>query len=257
MALSRTVAFVTGAGQGLGRATALRLASQGAKVVVCDISKQHAQSVADEIGSANAFAAAADVTITEQVQASMDEAVKRWGYINTAVNCAGILIPGRTFHPKKGPMDLDKFMNVLRVNVGGTFNVIRLSSEKMSKNEPDEEGQRGVIVNTASIAAMDGQIGQAAYSASKGAIVGMTLPIARDLAMFGIRICTIAPGLFHTPMLAALPDEAREALCANIPFPKRLGKPDEYARFVQQIIENPMLNGEIVRLDAALRMQPQ
>jgi len=257
MALSRTVAFVTGAGQGLGRATALRLASQGAKVVVCDINKQHAQSVVDEIG-ANAFAAAADVTVTEQVQASMEEAIKKWGYINSAVNCAGILIPGRTWHPKKKePMDMTKFMKVIEVNVGGTFNVIRLASGHMSTNEPDEEGQRGVIVNTASIAAMDGQIGQAAYSASKGAIVGMTLPIARDLAMYGVRVCTIAPGLFHTPMLAALPDDAREALCANIPFPRRLGKPDEYARMVQQIIENPMLNGEIIRLDGALRMQPQ
>ena len=257
MALSRTVAFVTGAGQGLGRATALRLASQGAKVVACDISRQHAQSVVDEIGAANAIASAADVTVTEQVQSSMQEAIKKWGYINSAVNCAGILIPGRTFHPKKGPMDMEKFMKVIEVNVGGSFNVIRLASGHMSTNEPDEEGQRGVIVNTASIAAMEGQIGQAAYSASKGAIVGMTLPIARDLAMYGVRVCTIAPGLFHTPMLAALPNDAREALCANIPFPKRLGKPDEYARLVQQIIENPMLNGEIIRLDGALRMQPQ
>ncbi len=257
MNLSKTVAFVTGAGQGLGRATALRLASQGAKVIVCDISREHAQSVVDQIGSGNAFAAVADVTSVEQVKSSMDEAVKRWGHINTAVNCAGIIYSGRTYTTKKGPMDLDKFMNVLRVNVGGSFNVIRLASEKMSSNTPDEEGQRGVIVNTASIAAMEGQIGQAAYSASKGAIVGMTLPIARDLAMFGIRVCTIAPGLFATPMLAGLPDDARNALCANVPFPKRLGKPEEYAKLVQQIIENPMLNGEIIRLDGALRMQPQ
>jgi 3-hydroxyacyl-CoA dehydrogenase / 3-hydroxy-2-methylbutyryl-CoA dehydrogenase len=256
MNLAKSVAFVTGAGQGLGRATALRLARGGAKVVVCDINAEQAQSTVDEIGTENAMVASVDVTDAVAVKSSMDAAVSRWGSLNIAVNCAGILSAGRTQHPKKGPFDLEKFNNVLKVNVGGTFNVIRLAAEIMSKQEPDAEGQRGVLVNTASIAAMDGQIGQVAYSASKGAIVGMTLPIARDLAMFGIRVATVAPGLFQTPMLAGLPEDARQALCAGVPFPSRLGKPDEYAQMVQQIIENPMLNGEVIRLDGALRMQP-
>lgn len=256
MNLAKTVAFVTGAGQGLGRATALRLARQGAKVVVCDVSAEHAAATAAEIGAENSLVAAVDVTDAAAVKASMDEAVARWGSLNVAVNCAGILSAGRTCHPKRGPFDLEKFNNVLRVNVGGSFNVVRLASELMAKNEPDADGQRGVLINTASIAAMDGQIGQVAYAASKGAISAMTLPIARDLSMFGIRAVCVAPGLFHTPMLAALPDEAREALCKNVPFPPRLGDPDEYAKMVQHICENTMLNGETIRLDGALRMQP-
>lgn len=259
MNLRSTVAIVTGAGQGLGRATALRFAAQGAKVVVADINGDAAKAVVDEINGSSggsAFVAAIDVTSPEQVQGAVDEAVHRWGKINAAVNCAGILSPGKTYG-KRGPMDLNKFLNVLQVNIGGTFNVTRLVAEKMSLNEADEEGQRGVIINTASIAAMDGQIGQAAYAASKGAIAAMTLPIARDLSSLGIRVCCIAPGLFHTPMLASLPEEARAALCANVPFPQRLGKPDEFAQMAQAIFENPMLNGEIIRLDGALRMQPQ
>ena len=256
MNLGKAVAFVTGAGQGLGRATALRLGRQGMKVVCCDVNADQAAATAAEIGADNSLVAAVDVTDPVAVKAAMDEAVDRWGSLNVAVNCAGILSGARTYHPKRGPMDLDKFSNVLRVNVGGSFNVTRLAAELMSKNEPDAEGQRGVVVNTASIAAMEGQIGQVAYSASKGAISAMTMPIARDLAMFGIRAVCIAPGLFHTPMLAQLPDEARAALCANVPFPPRLGDPDEYARLVQHICENPMLNGETIRLDGALRMQP-
>lgn len=256
MNLSKAVAFVTGAGQGLGKATALRLGRQGMKVVACDINADLARDTVKELGEDNALVAGVDVTDPVAVKNSMDEAVSRWGRLDVAVNCAGILSAARTYHPKRGPMDLEKFNNVLRVNVGGSFNVVRLAAELMAQNTPDEQGQRGVLVNTASIAAMEGQIGQVAYSASKGAISAMTMPIARDLASQGIRCACIAPGLFHTPMLAQLPDEAREALCKNVPFPPRLGDPDEYARMVQAIIENPMLNGETIRLDGALRMQP-
>ena len=230
MNISKAVAIVTGAGQGLGRATALRLASQGAKVVVADINGAAVQSVVDEIGGANAIGAAMDVTSPEQVEDALSQAVKKWGGVHAAVNCAGILAPGRTVS-KRGPMDLDKFSKVLQVNVGGTFNVIRLSAQQMTHNEPNEKGERGVIVNTASIAAFDGQIGQAAYAASKGAIASMTLPIARDLSSFGIRICTIAPGIFMTPMMAELTEEQCAALTANVPFPNRMGQPDESPRW--------------------------
>lgn len=252
MNIGKAVAIVTGAGQGLGRATALRLASQGAKVVVADINSDAVKSVVSEIG-ANAIGATMDVTSPEQVEEAIASAANKWGGLHMAVNCAGILAPGRTVS-KRGPMNLDKFAKVLHVNVAGTFNVIRLSADMMSKNDPNEKGERGVIVNTASIAAFDGQIGQAAYAASKGAIAAMTLPIARDLASYGIRICTIAPGIFMTPMMAELTDEQCAALTANVPFPNRMGEPDEFAQMVQAIAENPMMNGETIRLDAALRM---
>lgn len=189
------------------------------------------------------------------MKAAIDAAIGKWGKINTAVNCAGIAIAVKTLN-KKGPHDLQLFSKVLHVNTAGTFNVIRLVAEKMAGNEPDEDGIRGVIVNTASIAAMDGQMGQAAYAASKGAVVSMTLPIARDLSAFGIRVNTIAPGLFLTPMLESLPEAVRTQLASTVPLPKRLGKPAEFAKLVQQIVENPMLNGEVIRLDGALRMQP-
>lgn len=252
MNIGKAVAIVTGAGQGLGRATALRLASQGAKVVVADINSDAVKSVVSEIG-ANAIGATMDVTSPEQVEEAIASAANKWGGLHMAVNCAGILAPGRTVS-KRGPMNLDKFAKVLHVNVAGTFNVIRLSADMMSKNDPNEKGERGVIVNTASIAAFDGQIGQAAYAASKGAIAAMTLPIARDLASYGIRICTIAPGIFMTPMMAELTEEQCAALTANVPFPNRMGEPDEFAQMVQAIAENPMMNGETIRLDAALRM---
>lgn len=256
MNISKGVALVTGAGQGLGRAAALRLASQGAKVVVADINGDAVKSVVAEIGAANAMGAVMDVTNAEQVEGAISSAADKWGGLHFAVNCAGILAPGRTVS-KKGPMNLDKFSKVLQVNVAGTFNVIRLSAHQMTKNEPNEKGDRGVIVNTASIAAFDGQIGQAAYAASKGAIAAMTLPIARDLSTFGIRICTIAPGIFKTPMMAELTDEQCDALTANVPWPSRMGEPDEFAHMVQTVLENQMLNGETIRLDAALRMQPK
>ena len=213
------------------------------------------QSVIEEIGADNAIAANVDITDEKSVAEAMDQAVQRWGKVNVAVNCAGIAIAQKTLS-KKGPHDLGAFSKVIHVNTVGTFNVIRLAAARMALNEPDEDNIRGVIVNTASVAAFDGQIGQAAYAASKGAVVGMTLPIARDLSSVGIRVNTIAPGLFLTPMLEGLPEQVRNELGQTVPLPKRLGKPAEYAKLVQSIIENSMLNGETIRLDGALRMQP-
>lgn len=254
MTLSNVVAFITGAGQGLGRATAIRLASLNAKVVISDVSEMTAKRVADEIGI-NAFAVTIDVTNEEQVKDAMEQTIKKWGKVNVCVNCAGVAPPMKTLS-KKGPHNLDQFSKVLQINTVGTFNVIRLAAEKMALNPGDEDGLRGLIINTASIAAYEGQIGQAAYAASKGAIVSMTLPIARDLAPYGIRVNTIAPGLMMTPMLEGLPENVRVDLAKTVLLPKRLGKPDEFAKLVQAIIENPLLNGEVIRLDGGLRMQP-
>lgn len=211
--------------------------------------------MAKEIGFQNAIPLVADVSNEEQMKASIAKAMDTFGKLDITVNCAGIAIASRTLS-KKGPHSFEQFAKVINVNVLGTFNSIRLSAEAMSKNAPDADGCRGVIVNTASIAAFDGQIGQAAYAASKGAVAAMTLPIARDLSSFGIRVCTIAPGLFLTPMLAGLPEQVQTELASTVPFPKRLGQPDEYAQLVQSIIENNMLNGEIIRIDGALRMSP-
>jgi len=249
------VALVTGAGQGLGRATAIRLANLGARVVVADISEEASQSVVREIGSDSAHAAVMDVTNEEQVINSLQAVGKKWEAPRYLVQCAGIAPPSKTLG-KKGPHKLASFANVVNVNTIGTFNVLRLVAEQMATNEPDEQGQRGVIVNTASVAAYDGQIGQAAYAASKAGVVGMTLPVARDLSPLGIRVMTIAPGLFMTPMMAGLPEKVQTDLAATVPFPSRLGDPDEYAKLVEAIINNPMLNGETIRLDGALRMQP-
>lgn len=359
MSLSRAVALVTGAGQGLGRATAIRLAAQGAKVVIADISEERASMVAKEIGEDSAMVAAIDVTSESDVASALESSKSRWGNLTVAVNCAGIAPPMRTLS-KKGPHRLDQFSNVLKVNTVGTFNIVRLAAEQMSANDPCE-GHRGVIINTASIAAMDGQIGQAAYAASKGAVVAMTLPLARDLAGLGIRVNTIAPGLFLTPMLEGLPEQVpyiclpsppfslirfikpklrtyRDLDSFSLPFtpcvhfllyfpppaqcgfsfislslnhthyipssscfvprskstwqprslsqrnletlryltcsldllvcvcflflPRTVAQPyflsttQNYAHLVQCIIENPMLNGETIRLDGALRMQP-
>ncbi|CAE7583217.1 scu [Symbiodinium microadriaticum] len=217
------------------------------------MSASNVHEVVNIIGEGSALPAIVDVCDESAVREYMAQASDRWGGLNTAVNCAGIAIAQKTLS-KKGAHDLSAFAKVITVNTVGTFNVIRLAAEQMSKNEPGADGQRGVIVNTASVAAFDGQMGQAAYAASKGAVAAMTLPIARDLAGTGIRICTVAPGLFMTPMLASLPEEAMKQLAAGVPFPKRLGSPDEYAQLVQSIIENPMLNGEVIRLDGALRM---
>jgi NAD(P)-dependent dehydrogenase (short-subunit alcohol dehydrogenase family) len=242
-------ALVAGGASGLGEATARELATRGARVTVADLNEERGKALADEIGGAFA---AADVTDEAQVQAAV-EAVDG---LRLAVSCAGIGWAERTVK-KDGPAALQPFETVVRVNLIGTFNVLRLASATMSAGESDAEGERGVVVMTASIAAFDGQIGQTAYAASKGGVVGLTLPAARDLARLGIRVCTIAPGLFDTPLLAALPQEARDALGTSIPFPPRLGRPDEYAKLACHIAENSMLNGEVLRLDGALRMAPK
>ena len=256
MELSNAVALVTGAASGLGRATAMRLARGGAKVVVCDLPSSHGASVAAEIGD-NALFAGCDVTNETDVNAALDAAERQFGGpVNVVVNCAGVAIAKRTVS-KSGAHDFASFSKVLHVNAGGSFNVIRLVAARLANSQPGVDGERGVIVNTASVAAYDGQIGQAAYAASKGAIVGMTLPIARDLSSLGIRVCTIAPGLFRTPMLAALPEQVQNELGNSVPFPSRLGDPDEYAHLAEHIIRNRMLNGEVIRLDGALRMPPK
>lgn len=255
MNLEKSVFAVTGGASGLGEATVRRAIEHGAKAVILDLNEERGQQLAEELGEA-AFFVKTDVTNEESIQTSLDQAIGNFGGINVLVNCAGIAIARKTLS-KKGSHDLASYTKVIQINLIGTFNMIRLAAEKMATNEPNENGERGVIVNTASVAAYDGQIGQAAYSASKGGVVGMTLPIARDLAEYGIRVMTIAPGLFETPLFAALPEKAREALGKMTPFPQRLGQPKEYAQLVQSIVENPMLNGEVIRLDGAIRMQPK
>ncbi|GAB2685453.1 3-hydroxyacyl-CoA dehydrogenase [Nocardia thraciensis] len=253
MQIDNTVAVVTGGASGLGLATAQELHAQGAKVVVIDLPSSNGESVAKELGAGAVFAPA-DVTDEEQVTAALD-AAQALGDLRIAVNCAGIGNAIKTVG-KKGVFPLADFTKVVNVNLIGTFNVIRLAAERISATEPVGE-ERGVIINTASVAAYDGQIGQAAYSASKGGIVGMTLPIARDLSGLKIRVNTIAPGLFHTPLFATLPEEAIDSLGAQVPHPSRLGNPTEYAALARHIVENPMLNGETIRLDGAIRMAPR
>ena len=254
MRISGKTALVTGGASGLGRATIEELHGAGANVVICDLGTSQGETLAKELGERAIFAPT-NVTSADEVAAAIGTAVQTFGGLHVAVNCAGIGWAQRTAD-RNGPHDLGVFETVIRVNLIGTFNVIRLAAFQMSQQEPDGE-ERGVIVNTASIAAFDGQIGQAAYSASKGGVVGMTLPIARDLAGRLIRVCTIAPGTFDTPMLALLPEEARKALGDAIPHPRRLGKPSEYAALARHIVENAMLNGETIRLDGALRMGPK
>jgi NAD(P)-dependent dehydrogenase (short-subunit alcohol dehydrogenase family) len=249
MQLDGIGALVAGGASGLGEATARELAARGARVTIADLNDERGGALADELGGAFV---AADVTDESQVRAAVD-AVEG---MRLAVSCAGIGWAERTVK-KDGPAALQPFETVVRVNLIGTFNVLRLAAAAMAAGEPDAEGERGAIVLTASIAAFEGQIGQTAYAASKGGVVGLTLPAARDLARLGIRVCTIAPGLFDTPLLAGLPDEARRALGEQIPFPSRLGRPEEYARLACHIAENPMLNGEVLRLDGALRMPPK
>lgn len=255
MELKEVVAIITGGASGLGEATVRNIVANGGKAVIADLQEERGQQLAEELGE-HALFVKTDVTNEESAQNAINQAVEKFGKVNALVNCAGIAIAQRTV-AKDGPHPLDAFKKVIDVNLNGTFNMIRLAAEKMQNNEPNEEQERGVIVNTASVAAFDGQIGQAAYSASKGGVVGMTLPIARDLSRFGIRVMTIAPGLFETPLFATLPEKARESLGKMTPFPQRLGRPAEYAKLVKSIIENPMLNGEVIRLDGAIRMQPK
>lgn len=255
MALKGLVSLVTGGASGLGKATVERIVREGGRAVICDLPTSQGAKVAQEIGDHVIFVPT-DVSSAPDVENALSECKNKFGRLDVAVNCAGIGIAVKTYnHNKKISHDLESFMQVQKVNLGGTFNVIRLSVALMAENEPNTDGQRGVIVNTASVAAFDGQIGQAAYAASKGGIVGMTLPIARDLAPLGIRVCTIAPGLFKTPLLMSLPEKVQSFLAKTVPFPQRLGDPDEYAMMVQAIITNPMMNAETIRVDGGIRMQ--
>jgi NAD(P)-dependent dehydrogenase (short-subunit alcohol dehydrogenase family) len=255
MRIEGSGALVVGGASGLGEATARRLHAQGAHVVVADVNAGRGEALAGELGERARFVQT-DVTQPEQVEAAVAAAAQADGGLRISVHCAGVGWAEKTAGTR-GPHQLQPFETVIAINLVGTFNALRFAAAAMLGNEPDAEGERGVCVNTASIAAYDGQIGQLAYSASKGGVVGMTLPAARDLASSGIRVCTIAPGLFDTPLLAALPQDARDALGASIPFPPRLGRPEEYAALAAHIAENTMLNGEVVRLDGALRMAPR
>jgi NAD(P)-dependent dehydrogenase (short-subunit alcohol dehydrogenase family) len=255
MQLEKKSVLVTGGASGLGAACVRLLSGLGAKVVIADLSSETGSALAAELGDAVVFVKT-DVAEEESSQAAVKAAVDTFGGLHVAVNCAGIGIAERVLG-KDGPHSLASFSKVIQVNLIGTFNIIRLAAAAMSTNEADEGGERGVIITTASVAAFDGQIGQAAYSASKGGVVGMTLPIARELARYGIRVMTIAPGLFDTPLLGGLPEAARISLGQQVPFPSRLGRPDEYAALARHIIENQMLNGEVIRLDGGIRMAPK
>lgn len=258
MQLQDSVALVTGGLSGLGRATAQKLASQAKHVLVLDLPRDDGDEIAAQIG-ANVRFVPADVTDAQQVATAIERA-KELGTLRVLVNCAGVATPGKVLG-REGVLPLERFSKVLEINVNGTFNVIRLAAEAMahSEAEVDEHGtsERGVIINTASVAVFDGQIGQPAYAASKGAVAAMTLPLARELASHQIRVMTIAPGIFHTPMMAGLPQAAQDSLGAQVPHPSRLGRPEEYAALVEHIVANPMLNGETIRLDGAIRMAPR
>jgi NAD(P)-dependent dehydrogenase (short-subunit alcohol dehydrogenase family) len=247
--------LITGGGSGLGAATARLLAESGANVLIADVNREAGEGMAAALGARSRFAET-NVADEASVQAAVNLASDAFGGLHGVVNCAGIAIAERALG-KNGPHPLASFTKVIQVNLIGTFNVIRLATAAMAQNEPTAGGERGVIVNTASVAAFDGQIGQAAYSASKGGVVSMTLPLAREFARFGIRVMTIAPGIFETPMLAALPEAARQSLGQQVPFPSRLGQPSEYAALVKHIVENEMLNGEVIRLDGAIRPAPK
>jgi NAD(P)-dependent dehydrogenase (short-subunit alcohol dehydrogenase family) len=254
MQIQNNVFIVTGGASGLGGGTSRLLAAGGGKVVIADVQADKGEALARELGASARFVKC-DVTSEADAQAVVD-AAGQMGTLRGLVNCAGIAIGEKTVG-KEGPHSLASFTRVITINLIGTFNMIRVAATAMSKLEPTADGERGVVINTASVAAFDGQIGQAAYSASKGGVVGMTLPIARDLSRSGIRCCTIAPGLFGTPMLLGMPQEVQDSLGKQVPFPSRLGKPEEYAALARHIIENVMLNGETIRLDGAIRLQPK
>lgn len=256
MKLAEINAVVTGGASGLGEATVRHIAGNGGKAAIFDLNSERTQALVEEFGEDSVIYKETDVTDAEQVEKNVAAVVEQFGHINLAVNCAGIGTPGKVVS-KGEPIPLAQFEKVIQVNLIGSFNVIRVAAAAMQKNTPNEEGERGLIISTASVAAFEGQIGQAAYSASKGGVVSMTLPIARELAKDGIRVMAIAPGLVKTPMFDGLPEAAIASLSASVPFPARLGKPSEYAQLVESIVMNPMLNGEVIRLDGAIRMQPK
>lgn len=253
MQIQNKIFLITGGGSGLGAATAKLLVSAGAKVVLADVNAEAGAAQAAELGEANARFIRTDVCSEADGKAAVQLALDAFGALHGLANCAGVA-PAEKVIGRNGVHGLESFTRTININLIGTFNMLRLAAEAMARNEPDAGGERGIIINTASVAAFDGQIGQAAYSASKSAVVGMTLPIARELARSGIRVMTIAPGIFETPMMAAMPQEVRDSLGASVPFPPRLGRPDEYAALARHIIENSMLNGEVIRLDGAIRM---
>ena len=255
MKVSGKVALITGGASGLGLATARALSLEGARIMLLDLNEENAKKELESLGKEASFYTA-NVTDEGSVASAIDATMKKFGAINIAINCAGIGSASKTVG-RDGAHPLDYFKTVLDINLTGTFNVIRLAAVEMGKNEPEKDGECGVIINTASVAAFDGQIGQAAYSASKGGVVGMTLPIARDLARMGIRVNTIAPGIFDTPMMSMATDEVRLPLIEMTQFPKRLGLPEEYASLAKHIVENPFLNGETIRLDGGIRMAPK
>lgn len=256
MKLAEIRAVVTGGASGLGEATVRRIAKAGGKAAIFDLNKQRAEALVEELGEDQVLYIETDVANAGQVEANIAKVIERFGSVTAVINCAGIGTPGKVVS-KGEPMPLEQFEKVISVNLIGSFNVIRVAAAAMQKNEPNTEGERGLIISTASVAAYEGQIGQAAYSASKGGIVSMTLPIAREFAKDGIRVMAIAPGLMQTPMFDGLPEAAVQSLSASVPFPARLGRPDEFAQLVESIANNTMLNGEVIRLDGAIRMQPK
>ena len=255
MQIKDSTFIVTGGASGLGEGTVRMLVQAGANAVIADVQSDKGEALAKQLGARARFVKC-DVTSEADGQAAVDAALKNFNGLQGLVNCAGIAIAERTVK-KDGPHALASFARIININLIGTFNMIRLAAVAMAKGQPNPVGERGVIVNTASVAAYDGQIGQAAYSASKGGVVGMTLPVARDLSRDGIRVCTIAPGIFETPMLLGMPKDVQDALARQVPFPPRLGRPADYAQLVRQIVENEMLNGEVIRLDGAIRMAPK
>ncbi|QRZ15298.1 3-hydroxyacyl-CoA dehydrogenase [Paracoccus methylovorus] len=255
MQIENKTFLITGAGSGLGAAVARMAVAAGARAVLLDVNAQAGEAMAAELGDAVRYVKT-DVTSAAEGEAAVKAALDVFGHIDALVNCAGVA-PGEKIVGREGPHGLESFARAIQINLIGTFNMLRLAADAMSRNEPGEGGERGVIVNTASVAAFDGQIGQAAYAASKGGVAALTLPAARELARHGIRVVTIAPGIFATPMMAGLPQEVQDSLGANVPFPPRLGNPAEYAALVRHIVENQMLNGEVIRLDGALRMAPK
>ena len=255
MQIKNSTFLVTGGSSGLGAATVEMAVAAGANAIIADVNKAQGESLAAKLGKQARYVEC-DVTREDHGKAAVAAALAAFGGLHALINCAGIAIGEKTIG-KDGPHSLEKFAKVINVNLVGSFNMIRLAADAMAKQQPVAGAERGVIVNTASVAAFDGQIGQAAYAASKGGIVGMTLPIARDLSRSGIRVMTIAPGIFETPMLMGMPQEVQDALGKMVPFPPRLGRPAEYAQLVRQIVENEMLNGEVIRLDGAIRMQPK